>query len=204
MAVTERQLRDRIVAGGGYVGHVRVDLEPQGVHLAHDRHAARQRFGQGDVHVFQRKHDAGLAGPLGGPAQPIDEAGHTAFVALLIEDIVAGDLDDAHPHIRRKLDRLAHDGVRTGAHLGRRAAQRILAMPAQAHAQNGHTGRRNAATKVCLRCSRPVEPGQPFVGFVNRHLDEVIPGLGGHGQSLIPRPWLGQRLLVKANRQRGD
>ena len=117
VAVTERQLRHRIVAGCGHVGHVRVDLEPQRVNLTHDRHAARQRFGQWDVHVFQRKHDTGLAGQFRRPAQSIHELSHSAVVTFLVEDIVAGDLDDAHSYIRCKLDRLAHDRLRPLAHL---------------------------------------------------------------------------------------
>jgi len=130
------ELLRRREASGGNVRHVRVQLDPGRVYRGHQAHRGGDGLADGDIHILQAQHQAGLACPICPLVQSMEEVGHGICVTQLVEDVVSRNLHDPQTDVHREPDRLAQDLQRLAPYLWRAAAQGIGAVRTQAHRQD--------------------------------------------------------------------
>lgn len=118
--------------------------------------------------------------------------------ALLIVDVIAGNLDDAQPQVARELEGGAEDAQAALAHGRVGVAQREAPQRREAHRLHAHARFGHGAQQVEALVKRPVEPHEALVGLVYRDLEVVEAGLAGGRQPLAPREGGWQRLLVES------
>ena len=79
------------------------------------------------------------------------------------------------------------------------AAQRVLAVGAEAEGQAAQAGIACGAAHFGALGSGPVEAGEAFVAFVDANLHVVVAGLGGGGHALRPGPVGGHGFFIEAD-----